>query len=128
MVVTRQALHLIGLVADDALMHHPDIPPRKTVAEHLLAPVGEILRRAVSQLVCVGGQLAEVRRADYQIVGVDHPDVVRVPLRERESLGAVMAEVLPRALMQLAGDPEPGHVGADDVLGAVLGAGVDDAP
>ena len=51
-----------------------------------------------------------------------------MPLRELDRLGPVVAEVAPRSLVEFARDAEGAHVVADQVLGAVVGAGVHDHP
>jgi len=52
-------------------MHDAAVAPRQPVPEDLLAPVGEAVGRAVAQFAGVGVELAEVRCADHQVVGVD---------------------------------------------------------
>ena len=101
---------------------------RHPVAEQLRHP--EVIADGVrtAQPVDVGVQPGEVGGADDGVVGVHDPDVVAVALGEGECFGSVVAEVAPGPFVKFAGDAEAGHVGADQVLGAVVGAGVHDHP
>jgi hypothetical protein len=112
-----------GPLVDDTL-----IAPRHCVAEQLPAPVGEAGSRAVAQVVDVGAQPAEVGSTHNQVVGVDDPDVVAVPLGESQCLGPVVAEIAPRSFVKFTRDTKAGHMAADHVLGSVVGAGIDDHP
>lgn len=74
----------------------------------------------VAHCVDVGVQLGEVGCSDDDVVGVHHPDVVAVALGEGQRFGPVGAEVAPRTFVELTGNAEAVHVGADQLLGAVV--------
>ncbi len=92
------------LVAVGVLVQYALVVPGHPVAEKLAAPEDVAGILADQDGVAVGGQPAERRYADHGVVGVHHPDVVGLALGQRERLGAVVSEVLPGALVQLAGD------------------------
>jgi hypothetical protein len=108
---------------DDAL-----VAPSQPIAEQLETPVADPVGFLVVQPVRVSAQRAEVGCAHHPVVGVYHPDVVAVSLRQGQRFRSVAAKVAPRPLVQLTRDAQTGHMAADCVLGTVVGPGVDDHP
>ena len=127
-VVAVEPDSLMRRVARHELVHHAFVAPWHAVAEELRTPVGEAARWPVVQVVDRFGETAQIGRADHQVVGVDYPDVVGASGGKIQGLGSVVAEILPRAVDEFAGDSQAGHMCADDILGAVVGSGVDDGP
>ena len=113
-------------VAHRVLVQHALVAPGQGRSEDLGAPEHEV--GPVAHGVGVGGETRQVEVAHHQVVGVDHPRVVRLAGRQRQCLGAVGAEVPPRSLVQLAGDAGLGEERPHHVLGAVGGARVDHHP
>ena len=84
MVLTLEALLGERLIAGSEFVDDAFIAPGHPVAEQLPAPVTQSLAVSIAQPVNIRGEPAEVRCADQYIIGIDYPDVVAVPLGERQ--------------------------------------------
>ncbi len=100
------------------------VPPRQTSPDQAFDAV--LQGSLVPEHVPVGGELGQRALLAEDVVGVEEQEVVGTTAGVRDVQAAVVAEVHPRFLAQLAGDA--GEGGPDQLLGAVGGARVRDDP
>ena len=112
--------------ANRVFMQRAAIFPGAFEFEQLCAPVGEV--RADAHHVRVGIERIEVGFANKKIVSIHHQRVVGTSTAELKGFSSIVSEVHPFAFVKFSGDSSFGEVGTDEVLGAVGGSGVDDAP
>ena len=112
--------------ANRVFMQDAAIFPGALEFEQLCAPVSEAC--ADAHHVRVGIERIEVGFANKKIVSIHHQRVLGTSTAELKRFSSIVSEVHPFAFVKFSGDSSFGKVRADEVLGAVGGSGVDDAP
>ena len=107
-------------------VQHTAILPGPAIAKQLCAPVGEPFTYAHHVGVC--RENCEIRLANDKVIGIKNKGIVGRVSSEFERLRAIVSEVHPLALVEFAGNSCVCEVGANEILGAIGGTGIDDGP
>jgi hypothetical protein len=113
-------LRSLRLRTGRAFMENADVLPEFVIVEKLATAVLPERER-----IGIGDQgMGEFEVALDAVVGVPDKDVVGLIEGMLEGLGAVVAEIFPGIVEQLAGDPLGIEEGLDEGLGGIRGAGI----